>query len=266
MIETLSLKDLYSKFRNKVSIPHQLSERLSPPLLLYPTERWKNAPVKVLIVGQETLGWDFEAGSYFDWPYPSICSFTDFLGVQNSVDALIYGYKAFEFSRYQPLNYRSPFWRAYRQIRRNFDDEVDGFKTAVLWTNLFRMSLDGGSVIKGGTAEEIKCICQATQGLLRSEIEILKPDVTLFFTGPDYNETLYSEFLDMQLHDFNGYDISRTAWIEHPALPAISLRSYHPGYLNRGHWELVDKIEQEVVARATHNIAASVDGEKARRP
>lgn len=249
MSDYQNLNSLYSDFKETVSISDDLSDRLSPPLLLHPTERWKEAPSRVLIVGQETLGWDFDAGSYYDWPYPSICSFKDFKSVPNSVEAMVYGYKIFEFSRYQPDNYRSPFWRAYRQIRRNFDNEIDGFDTAVLWTNIFRMSLDGGSVIKGGTIEEIQRIREATSGLLRNEIKILKPDVVIFFTGPDYNDTLYSEFNDMELYDFHGNDLSRTAWIGHSYLPAISLRTYHPGYLNRGHWELIDIIERALVER-----------------
>lgn len=207
-----------------------------------------------MIVGQETLGWGFDAGSYYDWPYPSICSFNDFISVPDSVEAMIYAYKAFEFSKFQPDNYRSPFWRAYRQIRRNFDDDVDGLNTAVLWTNIFRMSLDGGSVINGGTIEEIQSIQEATQGLLKAEIEILKPDVVIFFTGPYYNNALYSEFIDLTLHDFYGYDLSRTSWLEHPSLPSVSLRTYHPGYLNRGHWELIDIIEKAVVERATSPV------------
>lgn len=249
MIEVQKLIDLYTGFKKTISLPNELLARLSPPLLLHPTVRWKEAPVRVLIVGQETLGWGFETGSYYDWPYSSIWSFEDFLTVPDSVEAMIHGYKVFEFSRYQPENYRSPFWRAYRQVRHKFDNEIDGLETAVLWTNIFRMSLDGGSVVKGGTPEEIKSIQIATHGLLRYEIEILKPDVVLFFTGPDYNDVLYSEFKDVQLQDFNGYDLSRTSWIAHPSLPLVSIRTYHPGYLNRGNWHLVDEVEQAIVER-----------------
>jgi hypothetical protein len=249
MTELQNLKTLYEQIKEGAFISDELAERLSPPLLLYPTARWKEAAVRVLIVGQETLGWDFSAGSYFEWPYPEISSFKDFLAVDNSVEAMMHGYKVFEFSRYQPDNYRSPFWRAYRQIRRNFDSEVDGLETAVLWTNLFRMSIDGGSVVNNGTEEEIKSLQLATTGLLKSEIEILKPNVALFFTGPYYNDTLYTEFEGIKLVNFLEHDPSRTAWLEHQHLPNVSLRTYHPGYLNRGNWELVDNIERAIVER-----------------
>ncbi|ADN78370.1 hypothetical protein [Geobacter sulfurreducens] len=249
MTELQNLKDLYGQLKEGAFISDELAGRLSPPLLLYPTTRWKEAAVRVLLVGQETLGWDFSDGSYFKWPYSEISSFKDFLTVENSVDAMMHGYKVFEFSRYQPDNYRSPFWRAYRQIRRNFDPEVDGLETAVLWTNLFRMSIDGGSVVNNGTEEEIKSLQLATAGLLKSEIEILKPNVVLFFTGPNYNDTLYKEFEGIKLLNFMGHDPSRTAWLEHRHLPNVSLRTYHPEYLNRGNWELVDNIEQAIIAR-----------------
>lgn len=264
MNKNQELSSLYGKFKNEVKIPQDLQGRLSPPLLLYPSDRWNEATVRVLIVGQETLGWGFTAGEYYDWPYQSILSFADFLAVDNSVEAMIHGYKAFEFARYQPENYNSPFWGAYRQIRRNFDDEVDGINTAVLWTNLFRMSLDGGSVINNGKEEEIKCIQSATRGILSSEIDNLKPNIVIFFTGPNYNKALYSEFEGIILKKFNEldqyqaflteypflFDESRTAWIEHPSLPEISIRTYHPGFSARGYWQLIDAIEQAIVAKA----------------
>jgi hypothetical protein len=259
MNEVQNLRTLYTQFKTEVSILDDLAGRLQPPLLLYPTARWNEAGVRVLIVGQETLGWDFSTGC-FDWPYPAPSSFKDFMTFEDSVDAMMHAYKVFEFSRYQPDNYRSPFWRAYRQIRRNFDSEVDGLNTAVLWTNLFRMSLDEGSVVNNGTVEEIQSIQSATSGLLSREIRILKPDVVLFFTGPYYNDTLYAEFSGLQLVDFSGYDTSRTAWLQHPLLPSISLRTYHPGYLNRGNWQLVDKIEHAIVERTYNHRMQPIAG------
>jgi len=259
-----NLIELYSSFQRSAQIPVELQERLSPPLLLCPTERWIENNNRVLIVGQETLGWDFGRGSYYQWDYPDLSSFKDFLKVGVSVEALIYGYKVFEFARQQPENYRSPFWQAYRQIRRNFDKEVDGIETSVLWTNLFRMSLDGGSVIKNASTEEQVIIRRETANLLLSEVKLLQPNIVLFFTGPDYNDMLCSEFAGLSLEKFGNYDTSRTAWVSHNALPPISLRTYHPNYLHYRHWKIVDEIEKAIVKKS-HKKALKRDAAKSRR-
>ena len=237
----------YSKFKEKSVLPDILQERLSPPLLLKVSEAWENSKKRVLVVGQETLGWGFHEGEYYQWPYASILSFKDFVTTDNSVEAMIRGYSSFEFAKHQPDNYRSPFWNAYRQVRKANGDEIDGINTTVLWSNLFRMSLDGGSVIKNGTSEEVSDIRTASAGLLLSEMEILKPTSAIFFTGPDYNDALYSEFDHSRLIRFKDYDTSRTSYISHPILPKRAIRTYHPGYLNRGHWEIVNEIIEAVI-------------------
>jgi len=110
------------------------------------------------------------------------------------------------------------------------------------------MSLDGGSVIDNGTEEEISTIRDASAGLLLEEIKILRPTSVIFFTGSRYNEALYSEFKDCGLKQFMDYDdSSRTSYIAHPDLPKKSIRTYHPGYLNRGHWEIVNHIVEAAV-------------------
>lgn len=149
------LLEQYEKLKSSVDFQDDLSERLSPPLCLYVPERWEKSECRVLIVDQETLGWDFGPNSYYEWPYDPIKNWRDFKRVQNSVLAMVHAYKIFEFARYQLENYRSPFWRAYRQFREAAGESRDGMETSVLWTNLFRMSLDGGSVIKNGSREEV---------------------------------------------------------------------------------------------------------------
>ncbi len=237
----------YTKFREKAALPEALQERASPPLLINVSEAWERSNNRVLVVGQETLGWGFHDGEYYQWPYKPIRSFKDFLIADNAIQAMIHGYASFEFAKHQPENYRSPFWNAYRQIRKANGDEIDGINTSVLWSNLFRMSLDGGSVIKNGTNEEVSIIRAASAGLLLEEINILKPTTVIFFTGPDYNDALYSELTGCSLGQFMDYDSSRTSYISHPVLPEKSVRTYHPGYLNRGHWEVVNHIVKAVV-------------------
>jgi len=241
------LNQIYVTFKKQANFRKELRDRLSPPLLLKVSDTWTNSKQRVLIIGQETLGWSFRKGEYYEWPYTPVLSFKDFKNTAQSVDAMVHGYSCFEFAKYQPENYRSPFWKAYRQVRKANGDQRDGIETTVLWTNLFRMSLDDGSVVNNGTKDEVIAIRESSAGLLLSEIEILKPTSVIFFTGPEYNDFLYSEFKNCNLVKFKNYDVSRTSLVDHPILPAKTVRTYHPGYLNRGHWDIVDQIIEQVI-------------------
>ncbi|MCF1249250.1 hypothetical protein LH705_06715 [Pseudomonas putida] len=237
------LNSLYEQFKSNTSLPSELAERTSPPLLLNVSEKWVNSAKRVLVVGQETLGWDFHPGDYFPDLKAPIMTFADFQATPNSVAALTAGYRDFEFARHQPGNYNSPFWRAYRSVRSSLGEDVDGAETAVLWTNLFRMSLDHGSVYENGSPEEAVLIRDAGSALLRAEIELLAPTSIIFFTGPNYNEHLYSQFPDIELMHLEDYELEKTAMLSHSLFPIRTFRTYHPAYLARsGQWNIISEI------------------------
>lgn len=227
------LNSIYEEFKNQTVFPAAIAENSSPPLLLSVPEKWVKSTDRVLIIGQETQGWDFDPGDYFPDLKSSIKNFSDFQKIHNSVPAMTAGYRSFEFARHQPANYNSPFWRAYRSVRSQFDEQEDGYETSVLWTNLFRIDLNGTSVVRNGRAEDISRIREAGTKLLLDEIDLLNPTATIFFTGPNYNEHLYAHFPDIRICDFLDHDPQKTAILEHPLLPPHSFRTYHPGYLSR---------------------------------
>ncbi|CAJ7237864.1 Uncharacterised protein [Burkholderia pseudomallei] len=241
------LNGVYESIKQNHRIPETLTSRLSCPLLLKIPEGWYESDKRVLVVGQETLGWGFRQGEYYAWPHPDLLAFTDFVAAQDSVLALVDGYAAFEYARHQPDNYRSPFWQAYRQIRQAVGNQPDGLDTSVLWTNLFRMALDETSVVKRGTLEETKVLQSVSASVLQREIEILNPSAVVFYTGPDYDGSLLGTFEGAMLTVLDGYSKRELAAVAHPALPAKSYRSYHPGYQNRsGKWGITDWICQQL--------------------
>ena len=237
------LNHLYEQFKSNVSFSSELAKRASPPLLLNVPEKWVNSTKRVLVVGQETLGWDFHPGDYFPELETSIATFADFQSTPNSVAALTAGYRDFEFARHQRENYNSPFWRAYRSVRFALGEDVDGPETAVLWTNLFRMSLDSGSVVGNGSLEEATLIREQGAALLRAEIQVLAPSSVIFFTGPNYNEHLYAQFPGVELIRLEDYAPEKTSMLKHSQLPLQTFRTYHPGYLVRsGQWDIISVI------------------------
>jgi len=241
-VSKTELKAVYEQHKAQLKLLPELAfDDVQPVIVMNVPEKWASAEKRVLLVGQETMGWDFEPGHYYDWPYPPIKSLGAYLEYDASVGAMMHGYQSFEFAAHQP-NYNSPFWRAYRQIRLAVGDAPDGFDTSVLHTNLFKSAVDGGSIVKNGSEEEADAVWQYSAGLLAKEIETLKPDVVIMFTGPDYDRYIDFEFAGVDFNEVDRHAPRVISKLFHPALPEETYRTYHPNYLSRGHWHLVDEL------------------------
>jgi hypothetical protein len=229
MTERLAIR--YRDFQALGRLPRGLSGRASAPLLISPHERWAASQIKLLVVGQETLRWQYEPEE-FDPEAAVIKSFREFSTAKNGVAAMLELYRRYELGRQHPkLN--SPFWRGFRALDTALNPAVD----SALWTNLFKVNVNG-SVMRNCTRAEIAAIQKAQQGLLRHEIDVLKPDVVVFFTGPRYDSAIRAEFPDVEFLPFDEIpascaSLSSLALIRASGLPAKTVRSYHPEYLQR---------------------------------
>src|SRR5680860_723860 len=186
-MDNTQLHKLYREFFATASLSPEMAGRCSSPLLLSVKPSWALTSQRLFIVGQETLGWAFDKGEYYDWPYPPISYYADFSQCTSGVEALMYAYEAFAFAEHQPKNHRSPFWRTFRHMM-----SVTG--ADALWSNLFRFDVDEGSVMSNCSEAELEQVLRAQQGLLRREIQLLRPTAVVFFTGPRYDEALINEF------------------------------------------------------------------------
>lgn len=214
-------------FQEAAKLPKRLALRASPPLLLLPHERWKAARVKVPIVGQETRRWLYDPNQVGQ-PGNAINNFRDFLQAKDGVGAMWNLYSWYALGRAHPtLN--SPFWRGFR----GFDSAVNDARDAALWTNVFKVNVNG-SVMKNCRAAEVAALQKLQFGLLREEIEILKPEVVVFFSGHRYDSTLRIEFPDMEILPFSPrMPASAVGIIRAAGLPERTIRTYHPEYLQR---------------------------------
>lgn len=236
------LDEVYESFKTKAkaAMPVDLADNLSAPLLLSVPERWLSSSNRILIIGQETKGWDWEGHG----------SFLDFLRVANSVELLLRKYVEFNFAKKDPNDHNSFFWRAYRKVRKRFDLSEEGIDSNVLWSNLIRADWEKKSVTNAPPQQQ-KTAWSIFRGILTDEIKILKPHAVIFFTGPDYDEFLLSEFAGAKLHSFGSHPEREAAWLEHSSLPPSTIRTYHPGHLNRVPelQHMVDEIINEVAQR-----------------
>lgn len=226
LMTNAALADLYGDSISSIPLTANLASRCSSPLLLMAPDGWKDASRRLVIVGQETFGWG-------DSAIPR--SLED---IRSSMQ----GYTEFSFAKNHPAHRNSPFWRAFRQLAMKSEAEV-------LWTNLLRFDIDGGSVLRNCRPDELKALLAAQHGILEREIEVLDPHAVVFFTGPNYDRILLGEFPSTKFEPIDDYPARQFARINADGLPRTSFRTYHPGYLNRsGRWDWLNRLSDLIVA------------------
>lgn len=244
----MPLDDIYRAWKSGLARAHPYGDRLGPPLLLSMTADYQHAARRVLVIGQETFGWQWTAQltqSYpaypHDWPFEPICSWNDFVDNDCGVDALLWAYEQFAFGLRQPHTHRSPFWSAFREIQA-------WSAVGVMWTNLIRSDFENASILAAPLIIQEFLHAQETD-LLKREIECLKPDVCVFFTGPNYDHYIDRKWPGCQRLPVGQAPLRELARLSHPELPYACFRTYHPAYLRRTHrWPWIDVIRETVDA------------------
>lgn len=183
------------------------------PFLIHPSDGYWKANLKVSFVGQETRGWS----------------------CKSSVTEQMDKYKNFALGK----NYHSsPFW----SVIRKFEERICGSKYNSSWLNLNRYDQN-----RRRPAEENIRILSELDFLVLKELEILNPNMVIFFTGPSYDARIKSllcgELIDVQ--DFTSREL---CLVKSKHLNTKIIRTYHPNYLRRSGLER--KIIDEVVSLA----------------
>lgn len=179
---------------------------LSNPLLIDLPYDWKNIHPKLMIVGQQTCGWGFfGSGNELDLIGGLMADYTNFcLG---------------QF--YRP----TPFWQASYVVHMSINSASRPFGFA--WTNLVKLDQKSRR-----PAPQIEELVSHNFPVAADELAIVRPDIIVFFTGPNYDKRLRQIFDGACLENVAA-DTIGLARVKHKALPDRSFRSYHPGYLAR---------------------------------
>jgi hypothetical protein len=205
------LRDLYNRHWESLaaslgSLPVK-DLGISNPLLMEVAPEYEKTSRKLLIVGQQTSGWE---GTFAEPPQV------------DPVGALMAAYGGFELGKwYRP----TPFWQASYVVQMSLNPSGHGFSFA--WTNLVKVDQEA---IR--PRPDIEDLVAERFPVVADEIRILSPDVVIFFTGPYYDERLKKTFPDATMTPVDG-GINHVAQVRHDALPSHSFRTYHPGYLAR---------------------------------
>lgn len=190
--------DIINEYRKKHS-----DKNLHGPLLLN-ISNYSSQKIKLMVVGQETFGWNKSL----------------------SIVEQRTTYQEFNFgSSY----YSSPFWNVIRKLERSLNIEP----YAISWSNLNRFDVDCGSPDRTEIAQDIASL----DYLVKEEISILKPDVCIFFTNHKYDKRLRDLYQDLVFDNVHRLPKKHFSKLNHPDLPKYTLRAPHPRTIRTQRWE-----------------------------
>lgn len=195
-----------------------IKSHLSYPLLVNAFPEYFKSRIKLFIVGQQTKGWSLYDSKGDHW-YGINRNYSP----DDLIRRLLDVYKGFNLGQNY---YNSPFWRSSHRLYCKLNPS--GPEYGFLWSNLIRIDQDQRRL-----APDIEeSVCNVFP-ILQQEIELAKPDVLIFFTGPNYDSRLENTFNGLTYGVIKGYALRTLARIQHNDLPTNSFRTYHPGYLTR---------------------------------
>lgn len=203
------LFELYQQVTKQFLATHSLPKNCVGPFFISCPKNYADLPTKWMYIGQETKGWLR-------------------LSRHSGVRELMCEYEKFNLAK----DYRgasSPFWNFGHALDSRLNPS--GPARSFIWDNTARIGYKG---VAGKVSDEhlefwSKC------SLLANEVMLLSPDLILFVTGPKYDHLLEIEFPGIKLGSLSlNQPVCR---LSHPALPALSFRSYHPAFLRRKHKE-----------------------------
>ena len=202
------LSEMYSRVLHDIWPALSAVGDLGGPLLIDVPDAYRNATVKLMVVGQQTNGWG----------HP-----------EDGIESLLALYSGFDLGK---TYVRSPFWQAAHAIYESLNPA--GPPRGFLWSNLIKV--DVAQERPPRAIEELI----ASTGLLQHELSITQPNVVVFFTGPRYDDRLRATFPGVEYERVNDF-VDR---LSHDELPGQTFRSYHPNYLQRsGNWTVIEELK-----------------------
>lgn len=183
----------------------------SPFLICVDEDAWNLADLKVMIFGQETKGW---------WEHKG-------LPLSSTEAVYRYRYSYIETKIYD--RYKSGvFFKGFNFFRKSLIKSplIVGKKTCFAWNNIAKV---GKSESKTGVCNFTRAIERKYFPVIAKELEITKPNIVIFMTGPNRDHDLRFHFPDIKFSQANTVDsIRQMAIVEFSGFKGIRL--YHPNY------------------------------------
>lgn len=184
--------------------------KITNPWLLCATNDYAYAKRKIMLIGQESLGW---LGEMNDGAFSRI----------NIPLRLMKLYHLFV----NDGGYNSPIWHFYRKLNR-IANENDA---AIIMNNIGK-----AGYIRPNRGFESQ-VNRLFNDVFKKEIELCAPDLIIFLTGPRYDdsikERLGSFTLGSCLDKINTRQLARLKFDDSILKSSEIYRTYHPAYLQR---------------------------------
>lgn len=211
----MTLHELYQEklpvYQKAVSVYLDLTAKktIANPLLIsdLSVKKFSDGDLKIMVFGQETNGW------YND--------------TELKTNLLQKAYDDFYTSDYC-YSYGGQFWNGINRLKVSMEKEFPTKKITFIWNNIIK----AGDQDKGRPSNEILEIERKHFNIIQNEIDIINPNIIIFFTGPNYDDVLKKVFPDIVINktsDFTERQLAKII-ISHPC---IAYRTYHPNYLWR---------------------------------
>ena len=221
------LTDLLTK-KNK-SLEHK--DRATNPLLLKIDKTYANAGLKIMVFGQETNYWHSEKNK------------GEFHG---EIESVLNLYEDFFLSG-NCFSYGGQFWNGISRFNQLLKEQT-GKEIGLVWNNIIKIGKCG----KGKPFASIQEIQFENFNVIQKEIEILKPDYLVFFSGPNYDVQIKKAFKSLnkiEIKEFTERQLCELRLTENQS----AFRTYHPNYLWRNNINnYLNKITDRI--NTLHNI------------
>ena len=212
------LEDLYRKFLiEPLDSPPFNDDNLSAPFLIKFTDdsTIADAGLRVMFFGQEPRDW---------------------IGKEHTMDEVREKYRN-DFDDFSDKPREGPFWRILEEMKNTINERLSDKRVSYVWNNIVKADYEGEKNWK--VPDDIyNNFCDINRGLILGEIEIIKPDVLVFFTGPNI---YYDKKIDYVFN--NGKKIDKKGTEKGVNINTLaemrlseygnSYITYHPLYLGR---------------------------------
>ncbi len=206
-----NLKQELDKINSVLEKDGEDTEQATNPLLLKIDDDYANADTKIMFFGQETNGWLGEQNDGV------------FLG---EIEPVLDLYEEFYLNG-GCYSYGGQFWNGINRLKSLINEKFPNKKFGYVWNNVVKI----GKCDKG-FPHKINHITNEHFNVILQEIDILKPDILIFLSGPYYDGELKKIFGDYKETELGDFDIRQLCKISSSNLK-LAFRTYHPNYLWR---------------------------------
>lgn len=193
------------------------------PLLLsvQDEEEFKSADIRIMVYGQETNNW-----------YKQFTS---------DLEVVLGFYRGF-FNEDEWIQTRGQFWRGFSRFKSLIEAKYPEKKVRVLWNNIVKIGKHQAKGFPPGYIYEVEreYFC-----LTAAELDIIKPNVVLFLSGPNYDGILLDKFGHLDKSGIEPFTERQLAQIKLKGVD-FAFRTYHPNYLWRNN---IDSYFDAIIAQ-----------------